>query len=51
MISMNSREAISHFFTEVDRAISPEAPDIRKLVEIANRHGISTALPAVNASP
>jgi hypothetical protein len=51
MISMTSREAASHFFTDPDRAISREAPDIRKLVEIDNQHGISMVLPVVNASP
>ena len=38
MISMTSREAASLFFTDVDRAISPEQPDIPKLVEVANQH-------------
>jgi quercetin dioxygenase-like cupin family protein len=51
MVSMTSREAASHFFADVDRAISPEAPDVRRLVEIANQHGISMVLPVVNASP
>jgi hypothetical protein len=51
MISMTSREAASHFFTDVDRAISPESPDIPKLAEIANHHGISLVSPVVNASP
>jgi hypothetical protein len=37
MISMTSREAASHFFTDVDRAISPETPNILKLVEVANQ--------------
>jgi quercetin dioxygenase-like cupin family protein len=36
MISMTSREAASHFFTDV---LSPETPDIPKLVEIANSTG------------
>jgi hypothetical protein len=35
IISMTSREAASHFFTDLDRAISPEAPDIHKC---RNRH-------------
>jgi hypothetical protein len=35
---MTSRQAASHFFTDADRAISREAPDIRKLVEIGNQH-------------
>jgi hypothetical protein len=42
---MTSRQAASHFFTDADRAISREAPDIRKLVEIGNQHDISMVLP------
>ena len=38
IISMTSREAASLFFTEVARAISPEAPDVPKFLEIAKRH-------------
>ena len=45
MISMTSREAASLFFTDVDRAISPEAPDIPKLVEVANQHQLMVAAP------
>src|SRR6266851_3602712 len=45
MISMTSREAASHFFTDVHRAISPETPDIPKLVEIANQHQVTFAAP------
>jgi hypothetical protein len=37
-------------FADVDHATSQEAPDIRKLVEIA-QHGVSVVLPVVNASP
>ena len=45
MITMTSREAASHFFTDVDRAISPEAPDIPKFVEIAKQHQLTFAAP------
>jgi hypothetical protein len=45
MISMTSREAASHFFTDVHRAISPEAPDIPMLVEVASRHRLTVAAP------
>jgi quercetin dioxygenase-like cupin family protein len=45
MISITSREAASLFFTDVDRAISPEAPDIPKLVEVANQHQLMVAAP------
>lgn len=40
MISITSREAASLFFTDVDRAISPEAPDIPKLVQVANQPSV-----------
>ena len=46
MISMTSREAASHFFTDVDRAISPEQPDIPRLVEVANHHQLTLAAPS-----
>jgi quercetin dioxygenase-like cupin family protein len=45
MISMTSREAASHFFTDVHHAISPEKPDIPKLVEVANQHQLTVAAP------
>jgi hypothetical protein len=45
MISITSREAASLFFTDVDRAISPDAPDIPKLVEVAHQHNLTVAPP------
>jgi len=44
---MTSREAASHFFTDVHRAISPEdeAPDIPKLVEVANQLQVTFTAP------
>jgi quercetin dioxygenase-like cupin family protein len=45
MISMTSREAVSHFFTDVHRAISPEQPDIPKLAEVASQHQLTVAAP------
>jgi quercetin dioxygenase-like cupin family protein len=45
MITMTSREAASHFFTDLDRAISPEAPDVRKFLEIAKQHQLTVAAP------
>ena len=45
MISMTSREAASHFFTDVHRAISPEAPDFQRFVEIAKKHQVMFAAP------
>lgn len=46
MISMTSREAASHFFTDVHRTISPEAPDLPKLIQVANKHGLTMAAPS-----
>jgi quercetin dioxygenase-like cupin family protein len=45
MISVTSREAASLFFTDVDRAISPDAPDIPKLVEVAHQHDLTVPPP------
>lgn len=45
MISMTSREAASRFFTDVHLAISPEAPDVAKFVQIANNHQLTVAAP------
>jgi quercetin dioxygenase-like cupin family protein len=46
MISMTSREGASRMFTDFDREISPEKPDLRKLVEIGGRHGLTVPAPA-----
>ena len=46
MISMTSREAASHLFTDVDRAISPEQPGIPRLVEVANHHQLTLTAPS-----
>jgi hypothetical protein len=45
MISITSGEAASLFFTDVDRAISPEAPDVPKFLEIAKRHQLTIPRP------
>lgn len=45
MISLTSREGASHMFTEFDREIAPDRPDLGKLVEIATRHGLTVAPP------
>lgn len=45
MISMTSREAASRMFTDFDREISPQAPDLGKLVELGRQHGLSVDLP------
>lgn len=39
MLSMTSREGASLMFTDFDREISPDNPDLAKLVEIGGRHG------------
>jgi quercetin dioxygenase-like cupin family protein len=46
MISMTSREAASRMFTDLDREISPENPDLRKLAEIGARYGCNVPPPA-----
>ena len=38
MVSMTSREGASRLFADIDREISPEKPDLGKLIEIARRH-------------
>lgn len=45
MVSMTSREGASHFFTELDREVAPDNPDISKLVEIGQKHGLSLGQP------
>jgi quercetin dioxygenase-like cupin family protein len=45
MISMTSREGASHMFTDIDREISPDNPDLGKLVEVGRRHGLSVIPP------
>lgn len=46
MISMTSREAASRMFTDMDREISPDNPDLDKLLEIGKRHGLGVSPPA-----
>ena len=41
MVSMTSRLGASSLFTEIDRAIAPDQPDVEKLVAIAARHGLT----------
>lgn len=45
MISMTSREGASHMFTEMDREIAPDNPDLGKLLEIGKRHGLEVTPP------
>lgn len=45
MVSMTSREGASHMFTDFDREVSPENPDVAKLVELGRPYGLAVALP------
>ena len=45
MISMTSREGASRMFTDFDREISPEKPDLGKLVEVGRLHGLAVVPP------
>jgi quercetin dioxygenase-like cupin family protein len=45
MISMTSREAASRMFTEMDREIAPDNPDLGRLLEIGKRHGLEVTPP------
>lgn len=45
MISMTSREAASRMFTDMDREIAPDNPDLSKLLEIGKRHGLDVPPP------
>jgi quercetin dioxygenase-like cupin family protein len=46
MISMTSDQGASRLFADIDREISPEAPDFGKLIEIARRNGVAIVPPA-----
>jgi hypothetical protein len=43
---MTSREAASRMFTDFDREISPDQPDLDKLAEIGARYGCKVPPPA-----
>ena len=45
MISVTSRQGASEFFTDVDRKISPQDPDLGALIGIAESHGLGIPLP------
>ena len=45
MISMTSREGASLMFADLDRDISPESPDLAKLIELGQRYGLAVAVP------
>jgi quercetin dioxygenase-like cupin family protein len=46
MLSLASPGAAAKMFTEFDREIAPDNPDLAKLVEIAGRHGAEIGAPA-----
>ncbi len=45
MISMTSRAGAAQMFTDFDRQISPENPDLGKLVEVGRLHGLTVVPP------
>lgn len=45
MISITSRLGASSMFSEIDREIAPDKPNVEKLMEIAVRHGLSATAP------
>jgi quercetin dioxygenase-like cupin family protein len=46
MLSMTSREGASKMFADIAREIAPDNPDLGKLVEIGQRHGLAVVPPA-----
>ena len=46
MVSVTSRESASRMFTDFDREISPERPDLSKLAEIGARYGLDVPAPS-----
>lgn len=46
MVSVTSREGASHMFTDFDREVSPEKPDLGKLVELGRPYGMTVAVSA-----
>ena len=45
MVSITSRLGASSMFTEIDREIAPDAPNVEKLIEIGVRHGLTATAP------
>jgi quercetin dioxygenase-like cupin family protein len=46
MVSMTSCEGASRMFTDFDREMSPEKPDLGKLVELGRPYGMTVAVSA-----
>ena len=42
MISITSGTCASAMFTDIDREIAPDQPNVQRLMEIAARHGLAT---------
>lgn len=45
MLSMTSRAGAAQLFTDLDREIAPDNPDLGKLIEVAGRHGLAVMPP------
>jgi len=45
MLSITSREGASHLFADVDREVSPNDPDLARLIEVSGWHGLEVFLP------
>ena len=45
MVSMTSREGASRLFADLDREMSPEKPDLGKLIEVERPHGLAVVPP------
>lgn len=43
MVSMTSRLGASQMFTDIDREIVPDKPDLAKLIGVGARHGLTVA--------
>jgi quercetin dioxygenase-like cupin family protein len=44
MVSMTARLGASQMYSDIDREISPDRPDLEKLVAVGARHGLTVAL-------
>ena len=45
MLSITSREGASHLFADVDREVSPDDPDLARLIEVSGWHGLEVFPP------
>ncbi len=46
MISMTWREGASRMFADFDRELSPEDPDLARLIELGHPYGLAVTVPA-----